>query len=304
MKPEVDTIRSASRQMVRELHLLNGHLCIEGFTFSECHLLMELAALGQATASELGERLILDKSTMSRLVDTLKKRGLLLSTADASDKRRRLLSLSAEGRRGVQKIHRHASRQVDKALDFITPADRQQVVAGLQRYAKALRYARLASDYRLRPMRQRDNPAVARIIREVMTEYGAVGCGFSIEDAEVDAMFESYAGPRSAFYVIEKSGAILGCGGFAPLAGADESVCELRKMYFLPDLRGTGMGTRLLQLILEDARQAGFTLMYLETLDSMSHARRLYEKHGFEVRKSAMGQTGHSACNRFMTRQL
>jgi hypothetical protein len=42
--------------------------------------------------------------------------------------------------------------------------------------------------YQIRPMRPEDNPTVADIIRQVMTEFGAVGCGFSIEDAEVDNM--------------------------------------------------------------------------------------------------------------------
>ena len=69
MKAEISPIRQASRQIVRELHLLDGRLCIEGFTFSECHLLTELETLGQATATELGERLVLEKSTVSRLVN-------------------------------------------------------------------------------------------------------------------------------------------------------------------------------------------------------------------------------------------
>ncbi len=46
--------------------------------------------------------------------------------------------------------------------------------------------------YKIRPIRPEDNPAVAQIIRQVMTEFGAVGCGFSIEDDEVDSMFEAY----------------------------------------------------------------------------------------------------------------
>ena len=94
----------------------------------------------------------------------------------------------------------------------------------------------------IRAMRAEDNNAVARIIRDVMTEFGAVGCGYSIEDAEVDAMFEAYPPPRSAFFVVEHEGRIMGCGGLGPLAGADESICELRKMYFQPELRGMGRG--------------------------------------------------------------
>ena len=163
---------------------------------------------------------------------------------------------------------------------------------------------KMDTECRIRPIRQEDNPAVAVIIRQVMTEFGAVGCGFSISDAEVDAMFESYPAPGAAFFVVEHNGVVLGCGGVAPLRGGDAGTCELRKMYFLPELRGTGMGHRLLDVILDAAREAGYSLCYLETLEGMDQASKLYTKHGFAPVSQSLGNTGHSSCNRFMTLDL
>ena len=304
MKPEIEPIRRASRQIVRELHLLDGKLCIEGHTISECHLLTELDSLGRATATELGERLVLEKSTMSRLVNGLLRRGFIQSSKDPADARRRLLNLTGSGRKGLERINAYSNKQVSGALDYTTPEQRQQVVEGLDRYARSLRYARLGGEHRIRPIRPRDNPAVARIIREVMTEHGAVGCGYSILDAEVDDMYEAYPSPQAAFFVVEYRRKVLGCGGFGPLKGGDEGTCELRKMYFRPELRGYGMGTRLMGVILEQARQAGYSRCYLETLENMSQARQLYLKHGFKAIRHSMGDTGHSACNRFMLLEL
>jgi putative acetyltransferase len=153
----------------------------------------------------------------------------------------------------------------------------------------------------IRPIRSTDNPVVAGIIRQVMTEFGAVGCGFSINDAEVDTMFEAYPAPTSAFFVVEREGVVLGCGGIAPLQGGDAGTCELRKMYFLPELRGTGMGSRLLGIILDAARKSGYSLCYLETLEAMDRARKLYTGHGFTPVCHPLGNTGHTSCNRFMT---
>jgi len=158
--------------------------------------------------------------------------------------------------------------------------------------------------FRIRPVRLSDNPAVAQIIREVMTEYGAVGCGFSINDPEVDSIYEAYPPPRSAFFVVAIRNKVLGCGGMGQLQGGEAGVCELRKMYFKPELRGTGAGTRLLGVILDAARAAGYSLCYLETLENMNQARRLYIKHGFRPIDHALGNTGHSSCNRFMTLKL
>lgn len=304
MKIQTPLIRQASREMVRELQLLDSGQDFAGHRFSECHVLMELEVLGQATASELCERLVLEKSKVSRLVKRLERRGEIEVLPDPADGRQRLLRLTSAGRKNLKPVHRHSNNQVDAALSCLPPTDREQVVAGLTRFAKALRYARLSHDYRLRPIRRSDNPAVARIIRDVMTEYGAVGCGFSIQDAEVDAMFEAYPAPAAGFWVLEKDRQVLGCGGFAPLTGADAGVCELRKMYFRTELRGKGQGARLLGEILEAAKAAGYKLCYLETLESMKLARQLYLRHGFQEQDKPMGNTGHSACNRFMTLAL
>jgi len=156
----------------------------------------------------------------------------------------------------------------------------------------------------IRAIERRDNEVVANIIRRVMTEFGAVGCNFSIADAEVDAMYEAYPSPSAAFFVVEADGEVLGCGGMGPLVDGPPDVCELRKMYFMPALRGSGMGTKLLSAILEAARKAGFRRCYLETLGTMTEARRLYLKHGFEVMDAPLGNTGHSGCNSWMIREL
>jgi len=156
----------------------------------------------------------------------------------------------------------------------------------------------------IRKITPADNPAVAAIIRSVMTEFGAVGCDFPIEDAEVDAMYEAYTAPDAVLYVIERDGKILGCGGMGPLAGGGPGICELRKMYFLPELRGSGLGSKLLELILDAARLATYRICYLETMDNMFGARHLYVKHGFKFINEPMGYTGHSGCNNYMALDL
>lgn len=156
---------------------------------------------------------------------------------------------------------------------------------------------------RLRPIEARDDAAVAALIRTVMPELGAQGPGFAINDPEVDAMSATYRG-RAAYWVVERDGRILGAGGFAPLEGGDAAVCELRKMYFQRELRGLGVGAALLDHLLAEARRYGFTRCYLETLSSMSDARRLYERRGFTRLQAPMGETGHFGCNTFYAREL
>src|SRR6266404_3947773 len=159
------------------------------------------------------------------------------------------------------------------------------------------------SNFRIRPILSADNAGVAAIIRSVMPEFGASGPGFAIHDAEVDDMATAYAQPGCAYFVVERDGRIAGGGGVAPLHGED-GICELRKMYFLPELRGRGAGVALIRRCLESARTLGYRACYLETLTGMDAAQKLYEKHGFVRIPMALGKTGHFGCNRFYLRQL
>lgn len=145
---------------------------------------------------------------------------------------------------------------------------------------------------------------MADVIRSVMPEFGASGPGFAIHDPEVDDIPAAYAAPKSAYFVVELDGKVVGGGGIAPLAGGDGTVCELRKMYFLPAARGSGAGRRMLTLCLETATRLGFQSCYLETLTGMDQAKKLYESFGFERLCQPKGRTGHFGCDTWYAKPL
>lgn len=154
-------------------------------------------------------------------------------------------------------------------------------------------------DFRIRPIRPEDDATMAAVIRTVMPEFGATGDGFAINDPEVDWLSKAYAEPRCAYFVVERDGVVMGGGGVAPLVGGEDDVCELRKMYFLPALRGVGAGAAMMAQCLDAARAIGFRRCYLETLRGMDAAMRLYERTGFQRLPGPMGATGHGGCNAF-----
>lgn len=158
----------------------------------------------------------------------------------------------------------------------------------------------------LRPIRPADDAAVARTIREVMTEHGCCGTGFAIHDAEVACMSRHYLDPATRYYVVERLGEVLGGAGFARLQGTtpEQATCELRKMYFRPAARGHGLAHVLLDLLLDEMRAAGYRRCYLETTSWMTTAQHLYRRHGFLELPAAEGATGHGGCDRFFARSL
>lgn len=156
----------------------------------------------------------------------------------------------------------------------------------------------------IRPIQPNDSPALANIIRTVMPEFGASGPGFAIHDAEVNDMYKAYSRPRTAYFVCEIDGKVLGGGGVAPLDGGDPAICELKKMYFLPEARGKGRGREVLAKCLAAASAIGFRQCYLETFNTMKNAMALYERNGFKKIPGQLGSTGHFGCDTFYMRPL
>ena len=162
----------------------------------------------------------------------------------------------------------------------------------------------MKSPLNIRLIKPSDDPVIANIIRTVMPEFGAVGPGYAINDPEVDTMWSAYHSARARYYVVEFEDRVEGGGGIAPLRGGDADICEIQKMYFMPALRGKGAGEKLMDLLLEEAKDIGFARVYLETMDGMTAARRLYEKKGFVQLDEPLGATGHGGCDIWYLKSL
>jgi putative acetyltransferase len=152
----------------------------------------------------------------------------------------------------------------------------------------------------LRPIQARDDAAAAAIIRQVMSEFGAG----AISDPEVDAMQRAYSLPRSAYFVVEREGRLGGGAGIGPLLGGTDRICELRKFYLLPSVRGLGLGQALLDRCLLTARGFGFDQCYVEVLDRMSEAQRVLEANSFQLLEAPMGYGGLRGVNTWYLRSL
>ncbi|MNK64688.1 acetyltransferase [compost metagenome] len=156
----------------------------------------------------------------------------------------------------------------------------------------------------IRVIEKGDNQEVASLIRSVFDEMEIPKVGTAYEDPCLDLMFEEYSKTKSAYFVVENEGEIVGCAGIAPLENGDPEICELQKMYFLPKTRGLGIGTQMMEKCLEQARTFGFKKCYIETMPFMHAAQKLYKKSGFEYLDAPMGCTGHNSCPVWMLKVL
>lgn len=296
--------REASRRLVRELDVVKEKIGLTGITYTQGHVLLYLESKGLLMIAELAEMLRLDKSTTSRAVTSMLRLGYLRYEKNETDKRLKPVALTPRGVTFARRIHEIANNEVTAALQLLDDDERVTVIEGMCLYARALRRSRNRRQYDIREIRRKDNPYLARVIHKVMAEFDLNVPGSSLQDEEVKAMYESYAGERALYLVVTSDDEIVGGAGINCLDGADDAVCELKKMYLLPEVRGLGVGEELVERCLEAARNAGYETCYLETVREMTTARSLYEKFGFEPLEKPLGSTGHFRCDRWFARAL
>ncbi len=155
----------------------------------------------------------------------------------------------------------------------------------------------------IRVAKPADNPSLAHIIRQVMTEFGLNRQGTGFDSPDLDMISQAYNKAGSTFLSVIQNGQVAGGAGLAPLNGA-KATCELQRMYFLPSLRDKGIGRRLLAELLKRAEHMGYQRCYLETMEGMDKARKLYASFGFVRRTEPLGASGHCGCNAWYEKKL
>ncbi|WP_081091521.1 bifunctional helix-turn-helix transcriptional regulator/GNAT family N-acetyltransferase [Photobacterium leiognathi] len=293
MQPQ--QLRQLSRQLVRQLGMLNSQCGQLALTPVQAHTLIELEQ-GPCTVNQMAERLRVDKSNASRNLAMLLNQGLIDSVPNPDDKRSQLSQLTSDGKSTLTALHHQLDQDTQAILDQLDQDEIDQLESSLLRYYKALTITEHQQGYTIRAITPLDNASVAALIRRVSAEYGLTpDKGFSVADPHLDDLCQHYQTANSRYWVIEKNNRILGCGGIAPLAG-DTQWSELQKVFFLPELRGKGLARTLTVKALKFARENGFNGCYLETTEVLKEAVKLYQSLGFVDIPIALGSTGHDAC--------
>lgn len=157
----------------------------------------------------------------------------------------------------------------------------------------------------IRTIEEKDNEAVATLIRTTLKEFGANHPGTVYYDAATDRLFELFQQTqRSVYFVAESKNEIVGGGGIFPTEGLPEDTCELVKMYLYPQVRGIGLGKLFIQKCIAFAKKAGYKNIYLETMPELKQALKTYETFGFEYINEPMGNSGHYGCNLWMLKKI
>jgi MarR family 2-MHQ and catechol resistance regulon transcriptional repressor len=108
-------------------------LCISDFTALEA-----LLHKGPLTISEIQAKVLLASGSMTAAVDRLEKRGLVLRTASAEDRRVRRIELTPEGRSLIEGVFGEHARHLEDSMQVLTEDEKQQLYGSLKKLGRSV----------------------------------------------------------------------------------------------------------------------------------------------------------------------
>ncbi len=296
---QITKIRAASRDLVRELGFMNRTIGGTDLSASAVHALIEIGANGRLSSRALSEKLILEKSTISRLIKSLVDRGEVREVRSDQDGRSKDLLLTAQGEKTVSAIARFAERQVGTAINPLSHADRDNIVSGLAGYSAALRASRMSGDADAGatreplPIDQGYTPGIIGCIVEMHASHYSklvnFGAAFETKVAAGLAEFATRLdADENAIWHADHDGRVVGS---IAIDGQDLGNGKAHLRWFIvdPDLRGTGLGKSLIRQATQFCDEREFRETHLWTLKGLEAARSLYESHGFVLAEEYYG---------------
>lgn len=142
---QVADIRTISRTLVRELGFMNRNIAQTDLSASAVHAIVEIGLAKSLSANDLQSLLLLEKSSVSRLLQTLLKKRLVSQTTSTADSRIKLIKLTNEGKQKLRIIDAYADSRISSSLEHLANDDYRTVLQGVNLYAESLTKGRLNS---------------------------------------------------------------------------------------------------------------------------------------------------------------
>lgn len=269
----VEQVRSFNRTMTERVGALNDRFLGRNHPLGEARLLWEIGTEG-ARVRELRSRLGLDSAYVSRLLRSLEGQGLITVGESEKDRRVRHVQLTEAGLRERNELDYRADAFARSLLEPLNDGQRAKLVSAMAEVERLL----LASMVKIEiadPTSQDARWCIDQYFAEINRRFDS---GFD-PALSISAQARELTPPLGLLLVARLREEPVGCGA---LKFHENAPGELKRMWVAPQARGLGLGRRLLQELEHHARQAGITVLHLETNRALIEAIHLYQRSGYQ----------------------
>jgi DNA-binding MarR family transcriptional regulator/ribosomal protein S18 acetylase RimI-like enzyme len=269
---QIRSVRSFNRTVTHRIGVLNESFLDRGRPLGEARLLYEIGHSG-AEVRRLRETLALDSGYLSRLLRSLEKQGLVQSQNDADDARVRRAILTSKGHDELAEYDRRSDAFAESVLAPLSAPQRGRLVTAMADVERLLRAAAL--EIRIEPADSVDAVwCLEQYARELMERFEGgydPGKTRSASPGELTP-------PAGCFIVARLDGEPVGCGA---LKIGTNGIGEIKRMWVKVEVRGLGVGRRLIEALEEQARKCELSILRLDTNRALKEAQALYRTCGY-----------------------
>lgn len=268
----IPTVRSFYRALTLRIGVFTDSFLGRGRPLADSRLLFEIGKEG-ADVRELRSRLSLDSGYLSRLLRSLERHGLIEVAPLESDLRSRRARPTVAGLAELEELDRLGDRFAEGTLELLSEAERGRLVEAMSEVEKLLNLAfiRIAVE-------DPDSADAKWCLERYFAELGERFEGGFTVGRSIPADSRDLRPPRGAFLLARLDGRPVGCGA---VKSAEPGVGSIKRMWVSPEVRGTGVGRRLLGALEKEAVGLGMALLRLETNRSLHEAQALYRRNGY-----------------------
>lgn len=138
----VDEVGEMVQKLVRVFQLFErDQIKVHGFTSSQCYTLIEISKAQSLTMNELSDKMNLDTSTMTRVIDKLVRDGFVERDRHESDRRVVVVTLTDKGNKAAAKLHLSVNEYYKKIISSIPMGQTEEILNSVSVLLKAFEKA-------------------------------------------------------------------------------------------------------------------------------------------------------------------
>lgn len=278
----VSEVRSFNRFYTKILGLLNKYILDSPYSLTEARILLEIGKMKECTANKLISKLDIDRGYMSRVLKNFENSGLVEKDSSSKDKRIIKLSLTSKGKEILSELEERSDRKVESLTSHLTGSEQQMLVDSMKNIKNVLLDG--INPITIRTYKAKDVEYVINRHRELYgMEYGFKAEFSDYVEKYVLKFEEHHDESKENIWIAEAGGKPV---GMIAIVKADDNTAQLRWFLIEPEMRGLGLGYKLMNTVMDFCKQKGYKHVFLWTVSILEAARILYKRFGFELTES------------------
>lgn len=269
---QIGSIRRFNRLVTQRTGALEDHFLGRDRPLGHSRVLYEIGRNG-TDLRDLRATLGLDSGYLTRIVQALAAEGLVTVEPDPDDERVRHVRVTSAGSAEIDEMDRRSDESAAGILEPLSATQRERLVSAMDEVRRLLLASAVRID-RVDPDGTAARSCLERFYAEVDQRFET---GFD-PDRSLPAPVADFLPPRGAFLVASVDGRSVGCGA---VRGISARTGSIRRMWVAEEVRGLGVGRRLLSALEGEAARLGFTRVRLETNRALREAIALYRSAGY-----------------------